>query len=200
MWGIESWGSMIWGVAGNPVPFTTPLGWMALGSLLTITAWVTLRRRGPVAATCISVLAIAVPLAAWAGDVSIPNTFANGTIADADQVNANFSSVETAVDDNDVRLDQLGALFGQNTSSANAGIGDQCTLGEVWLTAGFVASGLPAQGQLLPIEQNAALFSLMGTMYGGDGVSTFALPDPRDAAPSGLTYVICYQGVYPSPL
>jgi len=34
-------------------------------------------------------------------------------------------------------------------------------------------------GQLLPISQNTALFSLLGTMYGGDGKSTFALPDLR---------------------
>lgn len=32
-------------------------------------------------------------------------------------------------------------------------------------------------GQLLPISQNTALFSLLGTYYGGDGKSTFALPD-----------------------
>src|SRR3978361_292003 len=32
-------------------------------------------------------------------------------------------------------------------------------------------------GQLLPISQNTALFSLIGTFYGGDGKSTFALPD-----------------------
>ena len=34
-------------------------------------------------------------------------------------------------------------------------------------------------GQILPINQNTALFSLLGTTYGGDGVSTFALPDLR---------------------
>ena len=34
-------------------------------------------------------------------------------------------------------------------------------------------------GQLLPITQNTALFALLGTQYGGDGVSTFALPDMR---------------------
>jgi microcystin-dependent protein len=34
-------------------------------------------------------------------------------------------------------------------------------------------------GQLLPIAQNTALFSLLGTTYGGDGKSTFALPDLR---------------------
>ena len=35
------------------------------------------------------------------------------------------------------------------------------------------------QGQLLPINQNQALFSLLGTIYGGDGRTTFALPDLR---------------------
>jgi microcystin-dependent protein len=37
-------------------------------------------------------------------------------------------------------------------------------------------------GQLLPISQNTALFSLLGTYYGGDGKSTFALPDLQGAA------------------
>jgi len=37
-------------------------------------------------------------------------------------------------------------------------------------------------GQLLPISQNTALFSLLGTYYGGDGKSTFALPDIQGAA------------------
>lgn len=54
-------------------------------------------------------------------------------------------------------------------------------------------------GQLLPISQNTALFSLLGTFYGGDGKSTFALPNLIDDVPvgtgtssaSGLQY---YQG------
>jgi microcystin-dependent protein len=37
-------------------------------------------------------------------------------------------------------------------------------------------------GQLLPISQNTALFSLLGTMYGGDGKSTFALPNLQGSA------------------
>lgn len=39
------------------------------------------------------------------------------------------------------------------------------------------------QGQLLPISQNTALFSLLGTTYGGDGRSTFALPDMQGRVP-----------------
>lgn len=38
-------------------------------------------------------------------------------------------------------------------------------------------------GQLLPISQNTALFSLLGTMYGGDGRTTFALPNLEGSAP-----------------
>src|SRR5919202_1411864 len=40
-------------------------------------------------------------------------------------------------------------------------------------------------GQLLPISQNTALFSLLGTYYGGDGKSTFALPDLQGSVPVG---------------
>ncbi len=40
-------------------------------------------------------------------------------------------------------------------------------------------------GQLLPIAQNSALFSLLGTMYGGDGRTTVGLPDLRGRAPIG---------------
>jgi microcystin-dependent protein len=38
-------------------------------------------------------------------------------------------------------------------------------------------------GQILPISQNTALFSLLGTTYGGDGKSTFALPNLQGSAP-----------------
>lgn len=38
-------------------------------------------------------------------------------------------------------------------------------------------------GQLMPLSQNTALFSLLGTTYGGDGKSTFALPDLQGCAP-----------------
>jgi len=41
------------------------------------------------------------------------------------------------------------------------------------------------QGQLLSISQNTALFSLIGTFYGGNGVSTFALPNLQGAVPMG---------------
>jgi microcystin-dependent protein len=45
---------------------------------------------------------------------------------------------------------------------------------------------LPAQGQLLSIASNQALYSLLGTMYGGDGRTTFGLPDLRTRRPIGV--------------
>jgi microcystin-dependent protein len=48
----------------------------------------------------------------------------------------------------------------------------------------FAPSGWAfCDGQLMPISQNTALFSLLGTTYGGDGKSTFALPDLQGAIP-----------------
>ncbi|NRR31890.1 phage tail protein [Oxalobacteraceae bacterium] len=43
-------------------------------------------------------------------------------------------------------------------------------------------------GQLMPIRQNTALFSLLGTHFGGDGINTFGLPDLRARAPLGAGY------------
>jgi hypothetical protein len=88
--------------------------------------------------------------------------------------------------------------FGAKTGLAAAGTGTECTLGAVWLVAGTVAGGTPASGQTLLIIQNQPLFSLLGTMYGGNGQTTFNLPDLQSAAPNGLTYVICTRGVFPS--
>jgi microcystin-dependent protein len=58
-------------------------------------------------------------------------------------------------------------------------------LAEIRLFAGFFAprGWMLCEGQLLTIESNSALFSLLGTTYGGDGERTFALPDLRGKAP-----------------
>lgn len=58
-------------------------------------------------------------------------------------------------------------------------------LAEITLFAGnFAPRGWAfCSGQLLPINQNQALFSLLGTTYGGDGRTTFALPDLRGRVP-----------------
>jgi microcystin-dependent protein len=56
-------------------------------------------------------------------------------------------------------------------------------------------------GQLLPINQNTALFSLLGTTYGGDGITTFALPTAKPiftATGAVLLQCIALQGIFPS--
>ena len=55
-------------------------------------------------------------------------------------------------------------------------------------------------GQLLPISQNTALFSLLGTNYGGNGQTTFALPTAKPVftvTGAVLTQCIALQGVFP---
>ncbi|MDE1156499.1 MAG: tail fiber protein [Acidobacteriaceae bacterium] len=63
----------------------------------------------------------------------------------------------------------------------------QPLLGTIALFAGnFAPKGWAlCAGQLLPIAQNAALFSILGTTYGGNGSSTFALPNLCGRAPVG---------------
>lgn len=56
---------------------------------------------------------------------------------------------------------------------------------------------LPCDGSLQQIYQYQALYSLIGTRYGGDGRTTFALPNLP--SPDGqMKYCICCNGVYPS--
>ncbi len=61
-------------------------------------------------------------------------------------------------------------------------------IGQIMLFAGnFAPRGWAlCNGQLLSISQNTALFSILGTTYGGDGVNNFALPDLRGRAPIGF--------------
>ncbi len=58
-------------------------------------------------------------------------------------------------------------------------------VGEIRMFAGnFAPAGwMFCEGQLLPISENETLFQLIGTTYGGDGESTFALPDLRGRVP-----------------
>ena len=69
-------------------------------------------------------------------------------------------------------------------------------------------------GQVIQIQQNQALFSLLGTTFGGDGITTFNLPDLRPKDTNGnivqvhvgqiyqgevyMEYSIALQGIYPS--
>ena len=59
---------------------------------------------------------------------------------------------------------------------------------------------LPTDGRELKIHKNSALFSLLGTNYGGDGLRTFRLPliSKTDDSGRNITTCIVTQGVFPS--
>ncbi len=61
-------------------------------------------------------------------------------------------------------------------------------IGQILLTGfNFAPKGFAlCNGQILPIAQNQALFSLLGTTYGGNGTTNFALPDLRGRTPTGF--------------
>jgi len=78
-------------------------------------------------------------------------------------------------------------------------------LGQITIFAGnFAPRGWAfCEGQLLPVAQNDALFSLIGTSYGGDGRTSFGLPDYRGKEVTSkngqkLRHIIALQGIYPS--
>jgi len=80
----------------------------------------------------------------------------------------------------------LGSMMSLSLMAPNPAVaGNDPLLGELMLVGfTFCPRGwTEANGQLLPIAQNTALFSLYGTTYGGDGRTTFALPDLRGRAP-----------------
>jgi len=76
-------------------------------------------------------------------------------------------------------------ILGNNGGANAQDVGQY--LGEVRLFAfnWCPVNWLQASGQVLPIAQNAALFSLLGTSFGGNGVSTFGLPNLAGSAPYG---------------
>jgi Phage Tail Collar Domain len=95
--------------------------------------------------------------------------------------------------------------FGNSGSTGSGGgsaADPPCWLGEVEM---FASDNYPlpgtawAHGQLLLISQNQALYSLIGTKYGGNGTTTFALPNLQGLEPEGVNYVICINGLYPGP-
>ncbi|MEV8252896.1 tail fiber protein [Rhodoglobus sp. NPDC076762] len=95
----------------------------------------------------------------------------------------------------------LAAKFGNNTGGAHDSRAVSCTLGTLTLTAAtYAGEGLVADGRILPIANHTALFTLLGTTYGGNGTSTFALPNMSDVTPNGMTWMMCHEGSFPQML
>ncbi len=102
----------------------------------------------------------------------------------------------------------LTALSGQlSTTGGVAYLGSDrfaygvtCQIGDTILSVNGYGGGnaLPADGRLLPIPPYTAIFTLIGTNFGGNGTTNFALPDLRAFAPKGMEYSICVYGTFPS--
>lgn len=96
------------------------------------------------------------------------------------------------------------AVLPSLSAAPAARAGDEPFIGEV-MTVAFLfcpRGWAETRGQLLSIAQNQALFSLLGTTYGGNGTTSFALPNLRSmptlkpGAP--LRRCIALQGIFPS--
>ena len=89
MWG-QQWGQMIWGA--TTIPLMGPHGFVAMAICFLVGGWIAQSRyRSHRLALLAMTVLVVGPLVAVA--VTLPHTFTNGTVADANQVNANFNAV-----------------------------------------------------------------------------------------------------------
>jgi hypothetical protein len=107
-WG-ENWGEMTWGVTSTPVPMLDGWGLLLLSAGLLAVATLTIAKRRGARMTLVILVSLAVPLAAYAATISLPNIFSNGTTADANEVNANFDTLVLESNAQDTRLSTLEA-------------------------------------------------------------------------------------------
>jgi hypothetical protein len=114
-WG-ENWGTMIWGsVAAVPT-----MGWLGGGLLVGLLASLGLRRIRRVSTGLGLLLALAYAPVAEAETVSVPNTLTNGSVAEADAMNANFEAVRTGVNLALTSADVTGLTQFTNGTTADA--------------------------------------------------------------------------------
>jgi len=168
MWGSDHWGEMVWGGAAA-VPLLGPYGFVAMGICFLVGAWIVHNRHRThwLAMMTATVLAIG-PLVALA--VTLPHTFSNGTVADADEVNANFSALATEVDAVDARIrDYVNAncriYFGWRDSCSG------CTSSpEKWgyASQAACANGLGANNTCTAPNLGGVVVQTFGLNTGGD--------------------------------
>jgi microcystin-dependent protein len=127
----------------------------------------------------VTILGVAVLLLAFAAEANAELTGETG----GDQAH---NDIQPSLGSNYIIALQ-GLFPPRNDDGTDRTSSDTPYLGEVDLFAGnFAPRGWAAcDGQILAIAQNQALFSLLGTTYGGDGRTTFALPDLRGRVPVG---------------
>jgi microcystin-dependent protein len=140
--------------------------------------WVVLLHRLALIGRYVTILVVAVLLLAAAPEANASLTGETG----GSQAHAN---IQPSLGSNYIIA--LTGLFPSRNDDGAVRSSSMPYLGEVDLFGGnFAPRGWAScDGQILPINQNQALFSLLGTTYGGDGRTSFALPDLRGRTPVG---------------
>jgi microcystin-dependent protein len=143
---------------------------------------------------------VVTSLIVYAATISKPYNFTDGTIISADQVNADFNTLYSEANSKETRLAALEAhdhgklqlhyIIAYNgvypMHDDGGGSEVEQFLGEIRMFAGnFAPEGwMFCEGQILPIASPyTALFTILSTQYGGDGIHNFALPDLRGKVP-----------------
>ena len=116
-WG-ENWGTLTWGAAIAAVP---TMGWLGGALLVGLLVGVGMRRMGGRAGAALGLLlALGYAPVAEAQTVSVPNTLTNGSVAEADAMNANFEAVRTGVNLALTSADVTGLTQFTNGTTADA--------------------------------------------------------------------------------
>lgn len=86
------------------------------------------------------------------------------------------------------------------SASGTATSGSTCMLGEIRRFGGDFAprNWHLADGSLFQVMSHTALFSILGSKYGGDGRTTFALPNLNQSGANGPQTIICMEGFFPA--
>jgi len=176
-WGDENWGEMLWGLpASVPALEWFGLGVLALG-LVAVASW-TLRKRRPGLGLPVLLVLLAIPLVVAAGTLTVPNTFTNGTVADADQVNANFGAVKTAVDENDGRITINAGIASTALGTANGAVLDAAAAQGTADTAVLDAAAAQSTADsALATANAAAAVSIVSANVNSAGVLELTLSD-----------------------
>ncbi len=116
-----------------------------------------------------------------------------GPTGPAGTVPANLAALSNELSTNGVSY--TGAESFQSAACNTMNIGDV-----VLSVNGYGQGAIPADGRILPIVGNSALFSLVGINFGGNGTTNFGVPDLRALAPKGMQYSICVSAIFPPHL
>lgn len=170
MWG-KNWGQMIWGGV-RAVPAMPVWAIALLCGAFVLLGVRFVRARRPLIGLAAFALALAVPLTAKA--VTLPFTFANNTVADATQVNANFTAVSNAIP-NTYLIESFQNLVMGQTVTLTA----QCNLGDVVIggfTRAFGVSNLSGDQRvaaIAPIGPAPAMQGWTATATGATSAPDF---------------------------